>query len=181
MRSRIKNAKRQNEEQIKSVWPLMTQRVVKRMDKWTDRLIELPAGQLKDKHTKLKPINSKSLSRRFRWLTNQEIEKKVRFKKLRNFLTIWLTIQLTISIFNPYLGDKDLADPYVQASFSGATKRTSVKSRTYRPLWDEQIVFTDLFPPLSNLSFKSSMITQLQKYAKARNHGNTNLEIYEAK
>ncbi|GAB6022296.1 hypothetical protein CHUAL_006419 [Chamberlinius hualienensis] len=43
---------------------------------------------------------------------------------------------------------QDLVDPYVQATFAGATGKTSVKKNSYAPVWNEQIVFTDMFPPL---------------------------------
>ncbi|XP_017891089.1 otoferlin-like isoform X4 [Ceratina calcarata] len=43
---------------------------------------------------------------------------------------------------------KDLVDPYVQVSFAGLTGKTSVKRHSYAPIWNEQIVFTEMFPPL---------------------------------
>ncbi|XP_071746024.1 otoferlin isoform X2 [Lepeophtheirus salmonis] len=43
---------------------------------------------------------------------------------------------------------KDLVDPYVQVSFAGLCGRTSVKKNSYSPVWNEQIVFTEMFPPL---------------------------------
>ncbi|XP_023341787.1 otoferlin, partial [Eurytemora carolleeae] len=43
---------------------------------------------------------------------------------------------------------RDLVDPYVQVSFAGLSGRTSVKKNTYSPVWNEQIVFTEMFPPL---------------------------------
>ncbi|XP_076380507.1 otoferlin isoform X2 [Megalopta genalis] len=43
---------------------------------------------------------------------------------------------------------KDLVDPYVQVSFAGLTGKTSVKRHSYTPVWNEQIVFTEMFPPL---------------------------------
>ncbi|XP_047105001.1 otoferlin-like [Schistocerca piceifrons] len=43
---------------------------------------------------------------------------------------------------------KDLVDPYVQVSFAGLTGKTSVKKHSYAPVWNEQIVFTEMFPPL---------------------------------
>ncbi|XP_069993363.1 otoferlin-like isoform X1 [Penaeus vannamei] len=48
-----------------------------------------------------------------------------------------------------FTGDsKDLIDPYVQVSFAGLSGRTSVKKNTASPTWNEQIVFTEMFPPL---------------------------------
>ncbi|KAM0725203.1 Otoferlin [Formica fusca] len=43
---------------------------------------------------------------------------------------------------------KDLVDPYVQVSFAGLSGKTSVKRNSYAPVWNEQIVFTEMFPPL---------------------------------
>ncbi|KAG8297658.1 hypothetical protein J6590_031698 [Homalodisca vitripennis] len=43
---------------------------------------------------------------------------------------------------------KDLVDPYVQVSFAGLTGKTSVRKHSYAPVWNEQIVFTEMFPPL---------------------------------
>ncbi|EFN61375.1 Otoferlin [Camponotus floridanus] len=43
---------------------------------------------------------------------------------------------------------KDLVDPYVQVSFAGLSGKTSVKRNSYAPIWNEQIVFTEMFPPL---------------------------------
>ncbi|XP_046836781.1 otoferlin isoform X1 [Vespa crabro] len=43
---------------------------------------------------------------------------------------------------------KDLVDPYVQVSFAGLSGKTSVKRHSYAPIWNEQIVFTEMFPPL---------------------------------
>ncbi|PSN37731.1 Otoferlin [Blattella germanica] len=43
---------------------------------------------------------------------------------------------------------KDLVDPYVQVSFAGLTGKTSVKKNNYAPVWNEQLVFTEMFPPL---------------------------------
>ena len=59
---------------------------------------------------------------------------------------------------------RDLVNPYVQVSFAGLTVklfetnikhcnafiqgRTTVKRNSYNPIWNEQIVFTEMFPPL---------------------------------
>ncbi|XP_043277265.1 otoferlin-like [Venturia canescens] len=43
---------------------------------------------------------------------------------------------------------KDLVDPYVRVSFAGLSGKTSVKRNSYAPVWNEQIVFTEMFPPL---------------------------------
>ncbi|XP_022089546.1 otoferlin-like isoform X2 [Acanthaster planci] len=42
----------------------------------------------------------------------------------------------------------DLVDPYVLVSFAGQTAKTSVKKHCYEPKWNEQIVFSEMFPPL---------------------------------
>ncbi|XP_066141603.1 otoferlin-like isoform X2 [Euwallacea fornicatus] len=42
----------------------------------------------------------------------------------------------------------DLVDPYVQVSFAGLTGKTSVMKHNYTPVWNEQLVFTEMFPPL---------------------------------
>ncbi|XP_013396113.1 otoferlin-like [Lingula anatina] len=44
--------------------------------------------------------------------------------------------------------DRPSVSPYVQVSFAGQTGRTSADKSTYDPAWNEQVVFTDLFPPL---------------------------------
>ncbi|KAM4693754.1 otoferlin [Discoglossus pictus] len=44
--------------------------------------------------------------------------------------------------------NKDLVDPYVQVSFAGQKGKTSVQKSSYEPMWNEQIVFTEMFPPL---------------------------------
>ncbi|XP_065364288.1 otoferlin-like [Calliphora vicina] len=43
---------------------------------------------------------------------------------------------------------KDLVSPYVQVSFAGLTGKTTVKKNAYAPVWNEQLVFTEMFPPL---------------------------------
>ncbi|XP_078397631.1 otoferlin isoform X1 [Cetorhinus maximus] len=48
-----------------------------------------------------------------------------------------------------FIGEnKDLVDPYVQVSFAGQKGKTSVQKSTYEPTWNEQIIFTEMFPPL---------------------------------
>ncbi|XP_058234536.1 otoferlin isoform X1 [Hemibagrus wyckioides] len=47
------------------------------------------------------------------------------------------------------IGDnRDLVDPYVQVQFAGQKGKTSVQKGTYEPIWNEQLVFTEMFPPL---------------------------------
>ncbi|XP_055005471.1 LOW QUALITY PROTEIN: otoferlin [Boleophthalmus pectinirostris] len=43
---------------------------------------------------------------------------------------------------------RDLVDPYVQVQFAGLKGKTSVQKSSYEPIWNEQVVFTELFPPL---------------------------------
>ncbi|XP_032877367.1 otoferlin isoform X1 [Amblyraja radiata] len=44
--------------------------------------------------------------------------------------------------------NKDLVDPFVQVLFAGQKGKTSVQKNTYEPSWNEQIIFTEMFPPL---------------------------------
>ncbi|XP_053469548.1 otoferlin isoform X2 [Ictalurus furcatus] len=44
--------------------------------------------------------------------------------------------------------NRDLVDPYVQVQFSGQKGKTTVQKGTYEPSWNEQIIFTEMFPPL---------------------------------
>ncbi|XP_048582007.1 otoferlin isoform X3 [Nematostella vectensis] len=43
---------------------------------------------------------------------------------------------------------RDLVNPYVEVQFAGHRARTTVKKNTYEPKWNEQVVFSELFPPL---------------------------------
>lgn len=43
---------------------------------------------------------------------------------------------------------RDLVDPYIDVQFAGQRAKTSVKKHTYEPEWNEQITFSELFPPL---------------------------------
>ncbi|RUS83182.1 hypothetical protein EGW08_009039, partial [Elysia chlorotica] len=44
--------------------------------------------------------------------------------------------------------NRDLADPYVEIHLAGHKGKTSVKKGCYEPVWNEQVVFTEMFPPL---------------------------------
>jgi hypothetical protein len=44
--------------------------------------------------------------------------------------------------------NRDLVNPYVQVSFAGMTGKTSVKKASYAPVWNEQLIFNEMFPPL---------------------------------
>ncbi|KAK2155006.1 hypothetical protein LSH36_251g03021 [Paralvinella palmiformis] len=53
-----------------------------------------------------------------------------------------MTTGLMTNIKKAFTGEaKDLVDPYVM-------EKTSVKKGSYEPIWNEQIVFTEMFPPL---------------------------------
>ncbi|XP_013379026.1 otoferlin isoform X3 [Lingula anatina] len=53
------------------------------------------------------------------------------------------------SVKKAFTGEaKDLVDPYVQVSFAGHKGKTSVQKGSYDPVWNEQVVFTEMFPPL---------------------------------
>uniref|UniRef100_A0A8I5Y9Z3 Otoferlin n=1 Tax=Rattus norvegicus TaxID=10116 RepID=A0A8I5Y9Z3_RAT len=56
-----------------------------------------------------------------------------------------MNTSLMANVKKAFIGEnKDLVDPYVQVFFAGAM----VQKSSYEPLWNEQVVFTDLFPPL---------------------------------
>ncbi|XP_044516946.1 otoferlin isoform X1 [Gracilinanus agilis] len=60
-----------------------------------------------------------------------------------------MNTSLMANVKKAFIGEnKDLVDPYVQVFFAGQKGKTSVQKSSYEPLWNEQIVFTDLFPPL---------------------------------
>ncbi|CAL1540078.1 unnamed protein product [Lymnaea stagnalis] len=44
--------------------------------------------------------------------------------------------------------NRDLTDPFVEVHFAGHKGRTSVKKGCYEPVWNEQVIFTEMFPPL---------------------------------
>ncbi|KAF7238941.1 Fer-1-like protein 4 [Varanus komodoensis] len=51
--------------------------------------------------------------------------------------------------FSKIVGEKKVfIDPYVQIAFSGQQGETSVESGTTEPIWNEQISFIEMFPPL---------------------------------
>ncbi|XP_075247387.1 otoferlin-like isoform X2 [Convolutriloba macropyga] len=51
--------------------------------------------------------------------------------------------------FKLALGDvKDMVDPYVEITFSGLSAKTSVQQNDYTPEWYEEIVFSEMFPPM---------------------------------
>ncbi|KAM4864947.1 fer-1-like protein 6 [Thomomys bottae] len=53
------------------------------------------------------------------------------------------------NVTKAFVGDsKDLVDPFVEVSFAGQTGRTTVQKNCADPVWNEQIVFKEMFPPL---------------------------------
>ncbi|KAG7463981.1 hypothetical protein MATL_G00182400 [Megalops atlanticus] len=53
------------------------------------------------------------------------------------------------NVTKAFIGDsKDLIDPYVVVSFFSQVGRTSTQKGTADPVWNEQIVFKEMFPPL---------------------------------
>ncbi|XP_078275356.1 fer-1-like protein 4 [Rhinoraja longicauda] len=45
--------------------------------------------------------------------------------------------------------NKVFIDPYIQVTFAGQQGETSVESNTTNPVWNEQITFVEMFPPLT--------------------------------
>ncbi|XP_030074743.1 fer-1-like protein 6 [Microcaecilia unicolor] len=53
------------------------------------------------------------------------------------------------NVTKAFMGDsKDLVDPYVVAMFAGQMGRTSTQKNSADPVWHEQIIFKEMFPPL---------------------------------
>ncbi|KAM6170713.1 fer-1-like protein 6 [Erethizon dorsatum] len=53
------------------------------------------------------------------------------------------------NVTKAFVGDsKDLVDPFVEVSFAGQTGRTTVQKNCADPIWHEQVVFKEMFPPL---------------------------------
>ncbi|KAG2467304.1 FR1L6 protein, partial [Polypterus senegalus] len=53
------------------------------------------------------------------------------------------------NVTKAFMGDnKDLIDPFVVVTFSGQMGRTCVQKSSADPVWNEQIVFKEMFPPL---------------------------------
>ncbi|VVC45932.1 Hypothetical protein CINCED_3A016890 [Cinara cedri] len=56
---------------------------------------------------------------------------------------------LVANVKKAFTGEnRDLVDPFVQVSFAGLTGKTSVRKHSYSPVWNEQIIFSEMFPPL---------------------------------
>uniref|UniRef100_U3JIL2 Fer-1 like family member 6 n=1 Tax=Ficedula albicollis TaxID=59894 RepID=U3JIL2_FICAL len=53
------------------------------------------------------------------------------------------------NVTKAFIGDsKDLVDPYVVVMFAGQMGRTTVQKNCADPMWHEQIIFKEMFPPL---------------------------------
>ncbi|XP_054984301.1 fer-1-like protein 6 [Sorex araneus] len=53
------------------------------------------------------------------------------------------------NVTKAFVGDsKDLVDPFVEVSFAGQTGKTTVQKNCADPVWHEQVVFKEMFPPL---------------------------------
>ncbi|XP_061750148.1 otoferlin-like [Nerophis ophidion] len=60
-----------------------------------------------------------------------------------------MNTSIMANVKKAFIGEnKDLVDPYVQVQFAGQKGRTSVQKSCYEPIWNEQVVFTEMFPPL---------------------------------
>ncbi|XP_062325479.1 otoferlin-like, partial [Osmerus eperlanus] len=60
-----------------------------------------------------------------------------------------MNTSIMANVKKAFIGEnKDLVDPYVQVSFAGQKGKTSIQKSSYEPIWNEQIVFTEMFPPL---------------------------------
>ncbi|KAK5857908.1 hypothetical protein PBY51_011117 [Eleginops maclovinus] len=60
-----------------------------------------------------------------------------------------MNTSIMANVKKAFIGEnKDLVDPYVQVLFAGQKGKTSVQKSCYEPIWNEQIVFTEMFPPL---------------------------------
>lgn len=62
-----------------------------------------------------------------------------------------MNTDIITSIKQAFVGDSaPMCDPYVEVSFGGHTAKTKVKKYTYTPIWNQEIVFCDFFPPLTH-------------------------------
>ncbi|XP_078029972.1 otoferlin isoform X5 [Epinephelus lanceolatus] len=60
-----------------------------------------------------------------------------------------MNTSIMANVKKAFIGEnRDLVDPYVQVQFAGQKGKTSVQKSSYEPIWNEQIIFTELFPPL---------------------------------
>ncbi|XP_030626208.1 otoferlin isoform X1 [Chanos chanos] len=60
-----------------------------------------------------------------------------------------MNTSIMANVKKAFIGEnRDLVDPYVQVVFAGQKGKTSVQKSSYEPIWNEQIIFTEMFPPL---------------------------------
>lgn len=60
-----------------------------------------------------------------------------------------MNTSIMANVKKAFIGEnRDLVDPYVQVHFSGQKGKTTVQKSSYEPIWNEQVIFTELFPPL---------------------------------
>ncbi|XP_047244482.1 otoferlin isoform X3 [Girardinichthys multiradiatus] len=60
-----------------------------------------------------------------------------------------MNTSIMANVKKAFIGEnRDLVDPYVQVQFSGQKGKTSVQKSSYEPIWNEQVIFTEQFPPL---------------------------------
>ncbi|XP_030625615.1 otoferlin isoform X2 [Chanos chanos] len=60
-----------------------------------------------------------------------------------------MNTSIMANVKKAFIGEnKDLVDPYVQVQFAGQKGKTSIQKSSYEPIWNEQIIFTEQFPPL---------------------------------
>ncbi|XP_062864131.1 otoferlin isoform X2 [Trichomycterus rosablanca] len=60
-----------------------------------------------------------------------------------------MNTSIMANVKKAFIGEnKDLLDPYVQVQFAGQKGKTNVQKSCYEPIWNEQIIFTEQFPPL---------------------------------
>ncbi|XP_023694974.1 otoferlin-like isoform X2 [Paramormyrops kingsleyae] len=60
-----------------------------------------------------------------------------------------MNTSIMANVKKAFIGEnKDLVDPYIQVQFAGNKGKTSVQKSSYEPIWNEQIIFTEQFPPL---------------------------------
>uniref|UniRef100_H3C510 Otoferlin n=1 Tax=Tetraodon nigroviridis TaxID=99883 RepID=H3C510_TETNG len=60
-----------------------------------------------------------------------------------------MNTSIMANVKKAFIGEnKDLVDPYVQVQFAGQKGKTTVQKSCYEPIWNEQIIFTEMFPPL---------------------------------
>ncbi|XP_024860787.1 otoferlin isoform X5 [Kryptolebias marmoratus] len=60
-----------------------------------------------------------------------------------------MNTSIMANVKKAFIGEnRDLVDPYVQVQFAGLKGKTSVQKSSYEPIWNEQVIFTELFPPL---------------------------------